>query len=42
MGKLVESSAKPKLGELFISPKKHWEQDMPGLLDKFCSILNTI
>ena len=41
MGKLVESTAEPKLGQRIISPKKRWEQDMPGLLGKFCSILNT-
>ena len=22
--------------------RQHWEQDMPELLDKFCSILNSI
>ena len=42
MGKLVDSSAETQIRLMNHLSKKIWDLDMPGLLDKFCSILNTI
>ena len=42
MGILVDSSAETQIRLMNHLSKKLWELDMPGLLDKFCSILNTI
>ena len=42
MGKLIDSSAETQISLIILSPKNLWKQDMPGLLVKFCNILNTI
>jgi len=42
MGKLVDSSAETQIRLMNHLSKKIWDLDMPGLLDKFCSIINTI
>ena len=42
MGKLVYSSAETQIRLMNHLSKKIWDLDMPGLLDKFCSIINII
>ena len=41
MGKHVDSSAESQIWVMNHLSKKLWELDMPGLFDKFGSILNT-
>ena len=42
MGKLVDSSAETQIRLMNHLSKKIWDLDIPGLLDKFCTIINTI
>ena len=42
VGKLVDSSAETQIRLMDHLSKKIWDLDMPGLLYKFCTIINTI